>query len=241
MTLPKLFRTAALDPLGTFSRDFLWAHQQHMQLEGRAVGSGVRQWKYPCPGFGGVCPDFFATIATKAVISPGRHGPDLGLLWAFHVEPHGNGTQRLFITVPEGRATIPCCAYRVPSCIRGYMLVLCLVFTVCVCACGERGCFMWGCRRRPCIIRKGGHTKTGLKRATSSCTRGATHRGVADRSRTSLATLDSPGRLGCQGSQAGRYATHVYSAKTRGPTSSASSATMNTEMQTRVLATTAHV
>ncbi len=83
---------------------------------------------------------FFATIATKAVISPGRHGPDLGLLWAFHVEPHGNGTQRLFITVPEGRATIPCCAYRVPSCIRGYMLVLCLVFTVCVCACGERGC-----------------------------------------------------------------------------------------------------
>jgi hypothetical protein len=32
------------------------------------------------------------------------------------VEPHGDGNQRLFITVPERRATIPCRAYRVPSC-----------------------------------------------------------------------------------------------------------------------------
>ena len=32
------------------------------------------------------------------------------------VEPHGDGNQRLFITVPERRATIPCRAYRAPSC-----------------------------------------------------------------------------------------------------------------------------
>ena len=32
------------------------------------------------------------------------------------MEPHGDGNQRVFITVPEGRATIPCRAYRVPSC-----------------------------------------------------------------------------------------------------------------------------
>ena len=63
MTLPKLFRTAALDPLGTFSRDFLWAHQRHMQLEGPAVGSGVLQWKHPCSGLGGPCSDLRALDA----------------------------------------------------------------------------------------------------------------------------------------------------------------------------------
>jgi len=52
----------------------------------------------------------------SAAISPACHGRDLGLFSAFHVEPHGDGNQRVFITVPEGRATIPCCAYRVPSC-----------------------------------------------------------------------------------------------------------------------------
>ena len=52
----------------------------------------------------------------SAAISPACHGRDLGLFLAFHVEPHGDGNQRVFITVPEGRATIPCRAYRVPSC-----------------------------------------------------------------------------------------------------------------------------
>ena len=52
----------------------------------------------------------------SAAISPACHGRDLGLFLAFHVEPHGDGNQRVFITVPEGRATITCRAYRVPSC-----------------------------------------------------------------------------------------------------------------------------
>jgi hypothetical protein len=73
------------------------------------------QWEYACPGFGGVCPDLFATFATFAAISVSFMA-GLGVAGAVRVEPHGDGNQRVFITVPVDYARIPSGSYIVPSC-----------------------------------------------------------------------------------------------------------------------------